>query len=280
MFSGKDCQPTIRFVGEQWKDKLGAGILLKNKEKDRVTGPESFPAFAICILLRGKGEYVDWETQKHYPLEAGNYFLRIPGTVHQIRIDLESQWLECFLGLGYHSYPYFRTFCGISPEHPVGRFTPDEAWMQKYFELKKDLKEFPEQFLLDLIPRFFELAITALREFDSRDPAVRLMEEACKFLCSDFKHVLDLKKFCRDHGWGYENFRKRFAEIIGISPNRYRLKRRLDAARALLLQKQMSVRIIAQELGYKTSNEFSMQFKKNTGMTPSEFRQQNQYMLE
>ena len=65
-----------------------------------------------------------------------------------------------------------------------------------------------------------------------------------------------------------------------MSPNRDRLKRRLDAARALLLQKQMPVRIIAQEFGYKTSNEFSMHFKKDSGMTPSEFRRQNQTLME
>lgn len=68
-------------------------------------------------------------------------------------------------------------------------------------------------------------------------------------------------------------------DLRRIPPNRYRLKRRLDAARALLLQKQ-PVRIIAQELGYKTSNEFSMHFKKDSGMTPSEFRRQNQTLME
>lgn len=279
MFSGSD-HITIRTAGKKWTDKFGIGVLNKTSESQRVTGPESFPFFAFCLVLRGKGEYVDWETKKHYPLHANTYFLRMPGVVHQIRIDTESRWLEGFLNLGYNAYPYFRAFCGISPETPTGKFSPDDEWLQKFASLEQELEHSPESCLLDLLPTFFSMVAKAVRKTDQSNENIELMKEACRFLCSDFRERKDIQDFCRDHGWGYENFRKKFTEIIGMSPNQYRISRRHNAARALLLQKRLTISDIAYELGYCSPHEFSAKFKRKTGMTPTEFRNSNAYLLE
>ncbi len=269
----------FRYAGNKWQDKLGLGIIRKITPEQEICGPETFPFFAVCIVLRGKGEYIDWENKKHYPLEAGSYFLRIPGVFHQIRIDLESDWQECFLDMGYHTYPCFLAFRGISAEHPVGKFTPDENWMTAFFALQKSLQFCPEHDLLGLLPRFFELAEKVLHQVVEEETAARFMKEACDYLSSDFKTPPDLQAFCESHGWGYENFRKVFARTVGMAPYQYRTLQRQKAAYGLLLQKNLSIAFIASELGYRTASEFSSHFKKTTGQTPSEFRKQNAYMM-
>lgn len=279
MLSGKN-RMVFRSAGSKWSDRFGLGVLTKDTPDQRITGPESFPFFAFCLLLRGEGEYVDWETQKSYPLHANTYFFRIPGVVHQIRIDLNSQWRECFLSLGYNAYPYFRAFHGIAPEKPTGKFTPDDEWLAKFSALGDELEHYPESSLLDLLPELFRLVSKAVRKTAPSNEVVELVKEACRFLCSDFRERHDIQDFCRSHGWGYENFRKKFTEIIGMSPNRYRISRRYDAARALLLQKQLTVCDIAKELGYCSPHEFSARFKQKTGMTPTEFRNSNANLLE
>lgn len=263
----------FRTVGERGEDKLGLGIIHKTDKKNCCPPPESFAFFAICLVLQGDGEYVDWETKKSYPLHANSYFLRIPGVMHRMRIKQESNWVELFLSLGCNAYPYFRTYCNTLPETPTGKFSPDDEWCRKYLDLEKELQHYPERYLLDMVPRFFELAAKVIRKHDDSNATVTLMKKACAWLCADFRTPCNIQAFSRENGWGYENFRKKFAEIVGMSPNHYRTSRRIAAARALLLlRRNMTVADIAESLGYCSAHEFSAKFKQKTGMTPTEFR--------
>ena len=262
-----------RFVGSSWSDELSVGLLNKTDPALSVTGPESFPFFAFCLVLRGNGSYVDWESGRRFPLKANTYFLRIPGIVHQIRIDPASRWRECFLNLGYNAYPYFRAYHGILPENPVGKFVPDDAWIDAYFKLENELEFSPVGSLLELLPAFFHLVSRAVQQTEYDDSTRQRIKYACEFLCSDFREKKDIREFCRTHGWGYENFRKKFAEIMGMPPNQYRMKRRHETACALLMQRTLTIADIARELGYCSPQEFAAKFRRRTGKSPSEYRE-------
>lgn len=71
----------------------------------------------------------------------------------------------------------------------------------------------------------------------------------------------------------YENFRRRFRRVAGISPNSYRIRRRLEQADALLLHTSLSIKEIAGRLGYSDQSCFTRQYKKYIGRSPSASRQ-------
>ena len=75
-------------------------------------------------------------------------------------------------------------------------------------------------------------------------------------------------------GFSYERFRKRFAELKGVPPARYRLMRLVDQAGLLLTADDSPLRVIAGELGFCDEFHFSKLFKQRTGLSPSAFRQQ------
>jgi AraC-like DNA-binding protein len=99
-----------------------------------------------------------------------------------------------------------------------------------------------------------------------------LIDKACEFLSRNFDQPCDVKAFCRRHGVGYENFRKMFKRQNGVSPWRYRILRRLDAAYTMLRNPELQISEIASALGYSSQFEFSAQFKKHLGISPSKFR--------
>lgn len=63
-----------------------------------------------------------------------------------------------------------------------------------------------------------------------------------------------------------------FQKIYHISPRKYLSDLKLQEAKILLQQPELSLNEIANRLGYKNLSHFSRQFKRWTGINPSEFR--------
>lgn len=63
-----------------------------------------------------------------------------------------------------------------------------------------------------------------------------------------------------------------YRSTFGISPIEDLIAARIDAAKNALLLTQESVSEIAERLGYRSASHFSRQFKTETGLTPSQFR--------
>lgn len=82
--------------------------------------------------------------------------------------------------------------------------------------------------------------------------------------------IIDLaKKF----NFSERNLKRRFLLAAGISINKYTQEIRLDKAKKLLLTTDKSVKEISLEVGYENDSFFTRLFKKNTGTTPSNWRQ-------
>lgn len=70
-------------------------------------------------------------------------------------------------------------------------------------------------------------------------------------------------------------FRRLFREYSGRTPVEYRNVMRLERAKNMLLSSNASVESIAYALGYESSAYFCRAFKKNVGITPTEYRENN-----
>ncbi len=67
-------------------------------------------------------------------------------------------------------------------------------------------------------------------------------------------------------------FIKFFESHTGTSPGRYMIRRRMERAREMLSNSDLSIGEIAQVLGFKDSSYFSRLFKAKEGMTPLAYR--------
>jgi AraC family transcriptional regulator of arabinose operon len=67
-------------------------------------------------------------------------------------------------------------------------------------------------------------------------------------------------------------FTRRFLAHTGLSPARYLINARLDRARQLLTETNMSVTQVAVTLGYTDVAYFSRQYRRHTGRTPGHAR--------
>jgi AraC family transcriptional regulator len=69
-------------------------------------------------------------------------------------------------------------------------------------------------------------------------------------------------------------FSRLFKQSVGVSPYQYVMEQRIEAAKQLLRKTVLSIAAIAQQTGFSNQNQLTIQFRKSTGTTPSNYRKQ------
>jgi AraC family transcriptional regulator len=69
-------------------------------------------------------------------------------------------------------------------------------------------------------------------------------------------------------------FSRLFKQSTGVSPYQYVMQQRIDRATYLLRKTSLSVAAIALQVGFANQNQFTIQFRKFIGLTPSNYRKQ------
>jgi AraC family transcriptional regulator len=70
----------------------------------------------------------------------------------------------------------------------------------------------------------------------------------------------------------YTSLSRLFSQVEGITIERYITRQKIERVKELLFYDQLNLSEIAFKLGYSSVAYLSAQFKKETGMTPSEFK--------
>ncbi len=74
---------------------------------------------------------------------------------------------------------------------------------------------------------------------------------------------------------GRNQLQNTFKEITGMTMRRYRLQKRMTAAKDMMAVGENSIKQIAYECGYKNQNNFTADFKLVFNMAPSEWMNEN-----
>ena len=70
----------------------------------------------------------------------------------------------------------------------------------------------------------------------------------------------------------YDSLRHRFKDTVGDSPTRLWSRLRMHQAKNVLLESSLSVKEIAGRTGYARQHEFARAFKKQFGVSPTDWR--------
>ncbi|NRF94341.1 helix-turn-helix domain-containing protein [Paenibacillus frigoriresistens] len=65
---------------------------------------------------------------------------------------------------------------------------------------------------------------------------------------------------------------KLFSKVYGLSPRQYVSRQKLNLAKELLVTTNLPMTDIAEKLGFHSASHFSRQFRRWTGLSPSEFK--------
>jgi AraC-like DNA-binding protein len=161
-------------------------------------------------------------------------------------------------------------------------FTDDTA-CQSLVAMKRELEEpgVNGAFLVDML-LFLLLTRLARRASTSVDsssaaytkgglPTWRL-KRAIELLEVDHGEMPTLSGVAKLIGLHPTSFCRGFKQSTGVSPHRYMLVHRVNRAKEMMSDQMVSLTEIALECGFGSSSQFSVVFKKITGMSPREYR--------
>ena len=84
-----------------------------------------------------------------------------------------------------------------------------------------------------------------------------------------------IRKFITDHIFkDYSSISRLFSEVEGITIEQFFILQKIEKIKEWLVYNEQSLSQMAFNLGYSSTQHLSNQFKKFTGMTPSQFKQQ------
>jgi AraC family transcriptional regulator len=86
----------------------------------------------------------------------------------------------------------------------------------------------------------------------------------------NFSHIIEDKV-----GKDYQYLSSLFSSTEGVTIEKYIILQRVERIKELLIYDELNFSEIAFKMGYSSVQHFSSQFKKVTGLTPSEFKKLN-----
>jgi AraC family transcriptional regulator len=99
-----------------------------------------------------------------------------------------------------------------------------------------------------------------------------ILRRACDYMNSHLGDDISLSELANISGLSVGHFAFAFKKSMGISPHSWLRRQRIDTAKALLRNRQLSLSSIAESVGFGSQSAFGVAFRKETRMTPTAWR--------
>ena len=127
------------------------------------------------------------------------------------------------------------------------------------------------------------IAIHLARNYTALTEAVRgetpalpgfKLRRVTDWMAEHLAEEFSLPRLAEQAGMSEFHFNRLFKRATGVPPSQFLIKLRMDAARRLLRETTRSVITIANEVGYANPSHFAQLLRKETGLSPTDYRRQ------
>jgi len=234
-----------------------------------------FSEYQFLAVTRGCGE-IETASAARQEVHTGDIFVLFPGEWHRFRPSFNSGWNECWIGFdGDYAKHLMQTF--FPPQSPVlrGAATPEinrimQGIAKRYKEASPEMTPRLASDIIDLITRL--VLFTRKTASPQKQASKSKIALARSWLLEHASEEVSPERICEVVGMGYSAFRKAFKEETGYAPHTYVLEIRINRAKALLQQTNLTVTQIAEQTGFSSVFYFTRYFTRQTGSAPGVWR--------
>jgi AraC family transcriptional regulator len=98
------------------------------------------------------------------------------------------------------------------------------------------------------------------------------LQRALEFIHDNLGTELSVAQIAAAAYLSQYHFARLFKLAVGVAPHQYIIEQRIQRSRLLLASRELSVEEISFRVGFASQSHFTAQFRKLTGMSPSEYR--------
>ena len=262
--------------GGSWFD----GIVFEAYNRDdacRAWVDAAFPYYAINMASRG---YLTWECggrgSPRLRLQAPVFFWTLPGVRYRYGCSdgngWEHQWVafsghraDRYVAAGLLSRDSVRPFV-----HVKDPFRMRSAFLELQEYLATPSLGAPRAVVL-LESLLLQAHEQALMPIPGRPHGARLQDLAGR-ICRDVARRWDFRGEAAQMCLSYSRFRKVFRETVGLAPQAYLIRKRLESAASLLRHSHLPVKRIAAQVGIDDIYYLTKVFRKAYGLPPAAYR--------
>lgn len=229
---------------------------------------ERSDTFSVEFVLEGRFRFR--QNGEEFIAGPGDLFLVQPGRNSEIICDLDARARKRAFSLGGALLPALLESLSLADASFLRPSDPATLarWLDEGDAL---LRERPA----DLAARSAGLAcrVLALLAVDfRRDPYPEPLREVLRYLDRNLERPFSSEQLAAEFRLSPATLNRLFRRHLGTSPMRYRITRRMEAAKRLLLTTADSIKEVAFEVGYSNALYFSSEFRRYSGESPREFR--------
>jgi AraC-like DNA-binding protein len=233
--------------------------------------PRTFGKYALVYLLEGSGRMKSG-AQPVRTCGAGDLLFLYPDIPHSYGPGTNETWSEFYLVFNGPVFDLWRRMGLLQIERPVQRLPHLRRWLPRLEAIAEPgLPDTPEG-MLRRVCRLQDFLSDVAEKVEAEPHRLPWLESAIQQLLAT--PALPAPAVARRLGLSYETFRKEFARETGLPPARYRLHRLIEQARALISERHLGNKQIAETLGFYDEFHFSRHFRQITGQSPRDYRAQ------
>lgn len=274
------------------------------KKMSEESGIRQFSDVFFIYVQQGEKHYVDridahqlkYVLKGEMTIDDGRQLLKVHGGQcvfvrrdHRIKIrkyPLDKEDFQCITLIFQRDFlrTYFRELDHPALDASLPRFDESVIMLPKLPQVESlflsmmpytESNVNPTEALMDLKLREGVLAL--LSADDRFYPTLFDFAESWKidildFLNSNYMYEFTLAELANYTGRSLATFKRDFAKVSSLSPEKWLLNRRLEAAYDLLSHGNIGVTDAAYKVGFKNRSHFTKAFKEHFGTSPSEIK--------
>jgi len=241
-------------------------------EAGQAVGPVMKTQYLFHYVVSGKGTFRTKNAA--HRVCAGQGFLICPDQIVSMEADHENPWEYLWISFDGTEASRILSGAGLTEDAPVFRGEKDNRMEQTLIRLIEAFKtdKNDEYTVLSC----FYAAFAQMREKTTvRRPGEKgYVEKALDYIHHNYTYRIRIEDIARYVGLDRTYLFKLFVKNVGIAPQEYLIRYRLEHAADMLKETKLSTTQIAYSCGFRDSPSFCKHFKARYNISPLAYRKQ------
>lgn len=247
----------------------------------------TLPEYQVIYITKGEGLFESASTGSK-TIVPGTVILLFPGVWHRYRPQAETGWDEYWVSFNGEVMDRLVQQRFFAPDHAIITTGLQETILAPYKSLlerlRGELTGFPHLIAADTMEILAAVSATAEcepTELISQGPQDvvtlkdRMVAEAMRLIWDQSQGPMTVDSLAKQLPITRRSLERRFQAAVGHGIHEEIIRCRLERAKRLLVATDLSLKEVASAAGFPSADSLGRTFRRGEGITPLEYRQQN-----